>query len=67
MPDKLYCWRGVLGSLYSSPSKQKEVNTEEYIRKGALLEWAENIKRSCKGAVPTEKAYQTMIDKLNSI
>ena len=40
MPDKLYCWTGVLGSLYASPRKPEEVNAEEYLRKGALLEWA---------------------------
>ena len=36
----------------------------EYIRKDALLEWAKNMK---KGADPIEKAYQTIIDKLNSM
>lgn len=60
MPDKLYCWRGVLGSLYSSPSKQKEVNTEEYIRKDTLLEWA-------KGFEDTKIFVSTLIDKLESL
>ena len=36
----------------------------EYIRKDTLLEWAKNMK---KGADPIEKAYQTIIDKLNSM
>lgn len=40
MPDKLFGWTGVLGSLYASPRKPEEVNSEEYIRKDALLEWA---------------------------
>lgn len=39
----------------------------EYIRKSALLEWAKNMKRICKGADPIEKAYQTMIDKIESL
>lgn len=40
---------------------------EEYIRKDALLEWANNMKRICKGAEPIEKAYQTMIEKIESL
>ena len=36
----------------------------EYVRKDALLEWAENMKLICKGAEPLEKAYQTMIDRI---
>ena len=39
----------------------------EYIRKDTILEWANNMKRICKGAEPIEKAYQTMIDKLNEM
>jgi hypothetical protein len=33
----------------------------------ALLEWAKEMKRICKGAKPIEKAYQTMIDKIESL
>lgn len=40
---------------------------KEYIRKDALLEWAKEMKRICKGAEPIDKAYQTVIDKLNSL
>lgn len=43
MPDKIYCWSGVLGSFYASPQKPA-VKTEEYIRKDALLEWAKVYK-----------------------
>jgi len=39
----------------------------EYIRKDALLEWVKSMKRICQGAEPIEKAYQTIIDKLNSM
>ena len=38
----------------------------EYLRKDALLEWAKNMRRICKDAKPIEKAYQTMIDKIES-
>lgn len=41
--------------------------TPTYIRKEALLEWAKAMKRICKAAEPIEKAYQTMIDKLNEM
>ena len=39
----------------------------EYIRKDVLLDWAKNMKRICKGAEPIEKAYQIMIDKIESL
>lgn len=32
-----------------------------------LLEWAKEMKRICQGAEPIEKAYQTMIDKIESL
>ena len=32
-----------------------------------LLEWANTMKRICKRAEPIEKAYQTMIDKIESL
>ncbi len=38
-----------------------------YIRKDALLEWAKEMKRICRGAKPIEKAYQTMIDKIEAL
>lgn len=38
-----------------------------FIREDALLEWAKNMKQICKGAEPIEKAYQTMIDKIESL
>jgi len=39
---------------------------KEKIRE-ALLEWAKEMKRICKGAKPIEKAYQTVIDKIESL
>lgn len=43
-PDKIYCWFGVMGSLYSSSRKPEDIETTEYIRKDALLEWAKAVK-----------------------
>lgn len=45
----------------------QSLNTVEYIRKNALIEWAKEMKRICRGAKPIEKAYQTMIDKIESL
>lgn len=35
--------------------------------KDTLLAWAKNMKRICKDAEPIEKAYQTVIDKIESL
>ena len=68
-PDKIYLFRNpigvILGSWYMDSAEQFE--NIEYIRKDALIEWAESMKRICQGAEPLEKAYQTVIDKLNSM
>ena len=67
--DKIYLFRNpigvILGSWYMDSAEQFE--NIEYIRKDALIEWAESMKRICQGAEPLEKAYQTVIDKLNSM
>ncbi len=47
--------------------KQPFEETPAFIRKEALLEWVEKMKSICKGAEPIVKAYQTVIDKLNSM
>jgi len=47
--------------------EQPFVETPAYIRKDALLEWAKEMKGICRGAEPIEKAYQTMIDKIESL
>lgn len=60
-PDKIYV-------LPEVASVVKVLDEEvEYIRKDALLEWAKAMRRVCKTAEPIEKAYQTMIDKLNEM
>ena len=68
-PNKFYLLRNkigvILGSWFSDSCNQLE--NIEYIRKEVLLEWAQNMKRVCKGAEPIEKAYQTMIDKIESL
>lgn len=47
------------------PINDRTAKNIEYIRKDTLLEWAKNME---KGVDPIEKkAYQTIIDKLNSI
>lgn len=55
-PDKVYCWRNVLGSFYASPSKPEVIISEEYIRKDALLEWAEAKKSELFNGEPTDVA-----------
>ena len=70
-PDKIYIAEtpNKLIEIWSEePIESKPYITEhEYIRKDALLEWAQNMKRVCKGAEPIEKAYQTIIDKIESL
>ena len=65
-PDKVFVHTGQLGFLYASKMNITG-NDTEYIHKDALLEWAKEMKRICRGAEPIEKAYQTMIDKINSL
>ena len=67
-PDKIFLhpnYKGDVGAswLYFSITN-KDVC---YIRKDTLLEWAIEMKRICKGAEPIEKAYQTVIDKIESL
>lgn len=69
VPDKIYLFRNpigvILGSWYLDSSEEFE--NIEYIRKDALIEWAKNMKHICKGSESIEKAYQTIIDKLESV
>lgn len=39
----------------------------QYIRKDLLLEWAKEQSASCDGAVAMKRAYDKLIDKLNSL
>ena len=64
--DKIYV--NIPGDYWHPGIESEKVDTDtEYIRKDALLEWAERMKSICKGAEPIVKAYQTVIDKLNSM
>lgn len=64
-PDKIYIDDDIIP--FNSINERLSDKDVEYIRKNALMEWANNMKRICKGAEPIEKAYQTMIDKLNEM
>ena len=68
-PDKIYLHPDIGGREFIRPWLHRAANSESvaYIRKDALLEWAKAMKRICKAAEPIEKAYQTMIDKLNEM
>lgn len=39
----------------------------EYIRKDALMEWAKRQLATCDGAVAMRRAYDKLIDRLNSM
>lgn len=70
-------WYTDIESVLVGRPRQRECNDsfdlQEAFKAGvkweaeALIEWAKNMKRICQGAEPLEKAYQTIIDKLNSM
>ena len=62
-PDKIYVTPVRTWDTKHIPDLQDNI----YICKNALLEWVEKMKSICKGAEPIVKAYQTVIDKLNSM
>jgi len=64
-PNKLHCMHRMSGDY--SCSTTPFGGSVEYIRKDALIEWAERMKSICKGAEPIVKAYQTVIDKIESL
>lgn len=75
-PDKVYCWRGVLGSFYCSPQKQKDVACAEYINKNLLIvgltklmEQAKVDAGGCSNMHTSGKyiAYQEMVDLIESL
>ena len=66
-PDKIYIHRTFHLGLLSASEIDITGQDEQYIRKDTLLEWVKEIKRICKGAEPIEKAYQTVIDKIESL
>ena len=75
-PGKVYCWRGVLGSFYCSPQKQKDVVCAEYINKDSLLskltermEQAKVEAGGCSNMHASGKyiAYQEMVNLINEL
>ena len=73
-PDKLYIGRRnygpLIGGWKSQPFTSKEIESIEYIRKDALLEWLENkIKISDGGFVNglVCLAYRDVIEHLNGM
>ena len=63
-PDKIYVASGTtgIGGLCGLWFADMESDLPQYIRKDALLEWAEHM----NGIYPAG-AFQMMIDKLNSL
>ena len=77
-PDKLYIGRRnygpLIGGWESQPFTSQEIESIEYIRKEALLEWMKPLyeeykKRSEQGEMVRQVAftYKEVIDKINSI
>lgn len=69
-PDKVYIGRRnygpLIGGWKSQPFTSKEIESIEYIRKDALMEWAEDVKAKT-GWYEIEVAMDDLIDKLNSM
>lgn len=74
-PEKLYIGRRnygpLIGGWKSQPFSSKEVESIEYIRKDALLEWLDG-KMTIEGATEGfvggyDTALKDVIDKLNSM
>ena len=69
-PDKIYIGlrpSGVGDGVVYTTCSNDCPDSKAYIRKDTLMEWAKEMKRICKGAKPIEKAYQTVIDKIESL
>lgn len=69
-PDKLYIGRRnygpLIGGWESQPFTSKEIESIEYIRKEALLEWAKK-KQYESLTIVADNFWQEVIDKLNSL
>ena len=63
-PDKIYVSRPVYNQCGLVISEDKPV---EYIRKDAILEWMKELSASCDSAVAMKRAYDKLIEKLNSM
>lgn len=71
VPDKIYIAEtpNKLIEIWSEePIEPKPYITEhEYIRKGALIEWAEETYLNEKASLIRKVCYKQLIDKLNSM
>ena len=69
-PDKLYIGRRnygpLIGGWVSHPFTSKEIESIEYIRKDALLEWAKK-KQYESLTIVADNFWQEVIDKLNEM
>lgn len=79
-PDKLYIGRRnygpLIGGWESQPFTSKEIESIEYIRKGALLEWANKRLEEFRHIAEISNdvaadgevdAFEELIDKLNEM
>ena len=62
-PDKIYIHE-VSATELALPVKEYHI---EYIRKDLLLEWAKEQSVSCDGSVAMKRAYDKLIEKLNTL
>ena len=71
-PDKLYIGRRnygpLIGGWESQPFTSKEIESIEYIRKDALLEWLQEARTiPHENAIPRDLAFQEVVNYLNSM
>lgn len=68
IPDKIYTFQDDGDRYWYKPEEWETppLTRVEYIRKDALLEWAEEMKDAWEGCADTSY-YQEFIDKINSI
>lgn len=66
-PQTIYLTPLLVEGCGKSLSKRVTENDVVYIRKDFLLEWAKEQSASCDGAVAMKRAYDKLIDKLNSL
>lgn len=72
-PDKLYVGRRnygpLIGGWKSQPFTSKEIESIEYIRKEALMEWLNQMLEISAQSLEFQRnyAYGKVIDKLNSM
>ena len=66
-PDKIYLTSLFVEACGEILSKRAKENDVVYIRKDFLLEWAKEQSASCDGSVAMKRAYDKLIEKLNSL